>query len=98
MHLTEEVAVLDGKRMRLETIYANGKDSVLVQDDAAMLLPARNLKTLRIGEVNQLAVFFRINHDKDSCSIPTLLFMGVSEIGLKTFYWISKECYCCLCE
>jgi hypothetical protein len=58
-----------------------------------MLLPARNLKALRIGEVNQLAVFFGINHDKDSCPIPTLLFSRLSGTTLKTFYSNSKECY-----
>ena len=56
MHFPKQVAVLDGKRVRLESIDADREDSVLVDDHAAMLLPARDLKALRVCEVNQLAV------------------------------------------
>ena len=57
MNLTEEVAVLDRKGMRLESIDADRDDSILMENDAAMLLAPRNLKALRMGELNQLAVF-----------------------------------------
>ncbi|WP_254556734.1 hypothetical protein, partial [Salmonella enterica] len=51
---SEEVAVLDGQRVRLESIDAHREDSVLMDDHAAMLLSARDLKALRVCEVNQL--------------------------------------------
>jgi len=57
MHLTEEIAVLDCKRVSLESIDADCDDLVLVEDHAAMLLAAGDLKALRMGEVDQLGVF-----------------------------------------
>ncbi len=60
VYLTEEIAVLDRKRMRLESIDADRNDSVLVQDQTAMLLAPRNLKALGIGKVDQLAVLVRV--------------------------------------
>jgi len=57
MHLTEEIAVLDCKRVGLESIDADSDDLVLVEDHAAMLLAAGDLKALRMGEVDQLGVF-----------------------------------------
>lgn len=56
VNLSKEIAVLDGQWVCLESIDANRKDSVLVYDHAAMFLPARDLKALRVCEVNQLAV------------------------------------------
>jgi hypothetical protein len=52
--------VLDRKRMRLESIDADRNDSVLVQDQTAMLLAPRDLKALGIGKVDQLAVLIRV--------------------------------------
>ena len=57
MNLTEKVAVLDRKGMRLESIDADRDDSILMENDAAMLLAPRDLKALRMSELNQLAVF-----------------------------------------
>lgn len=65
MNLSEEVPVLDRQRMRLVSVDAHRDDLALVQDDAAMLLPAGNLKALRVGEVDQLAVLFQV-HCKDT--------------------------------
>ena len=72
MDFPEEVAVLDCKRMGLESIDADSKDLILAQDDAAMLLPARDLKALRVGEVDQLAVLFRVYHKGTSSKPDTL--------------------------
>ena len=55
--------MLDGKRVGLETIDANCKDLILVKNDAAMLLAARDLKTPRMSEVDQLAVLLQVYHD-----------------------------------
>lgn len=60
MHLTKEVAMLDGKRVSLESIDSDSDDLVLVEDDTAMLLAAWNLKALRVSKVNQLAMLFWI--------------------------------------
>lgn len=68
--------MLDSQRVRLESIDAYCEDLVLVQDDAAMPLPTRDLKTLGLSKVDQLAVFFGIYHNKDLHSIPTLYLSG----------------------
>ena len=68
--------MLDGQRVRLESIDADRKDLVLVQDDAAMPLPSRDLKALGLSKVDQLAVLFGIYHNKDLHSIPTLYLLG----------------------
>lgn len=77
MHLSEEVAVLDRERVSLESINADRYDLVLVQDDAAMLLPTRNLKALRVGEVDQLAMLGGVqDHYKNFLLKPDTLFRG----------------------
>jgi hypothetical protein len=60
MNFTEEITVLHGQRVRLESIDADRKDSVLVHDHAAMLLSARDLNALRVCEVDQLAMLFGV--------------------------------------
>lgn len=49
--------MLDGKRVRLESIDPYGKNLVLVHDDAAMLLAAWNLHALLVGKRDQLLMF-----------------------------------------
>ena len=88
MHFTKEIAVLDGQWVCLESIDAYCKDLVLVQDDTAMPLPTRDLKTLGLSKVDQLTVLFGIYHNKDLHSIPTLLFIGVFREVNQTFYSI----------
>lgn len=65
VNLAKKITVLDCKGMRLESIDADCKDLVLVQNHAAMLLAAGDLKALRVGEVDQLAVLFRVYHNKN---------------------------------
>lgn len=57
MNFTKQIAMLDGKRMRLEAIDSNGKNLILVHNDTAMFLATRNLKTFTVGKQNQFLVF-----------------------------------------
>lgn len=73
MNLIEKIAVLCGERVRLVAVGANGNDSLLGNDDGAMLLPTRDRKALLHGEVHQLPVLVRINHHKDLAVSPNTL-------------------------
>lgn len=72
MDFTEEVAVLDREGMRLESIDSYRDDSILMENDAAMLLAPRDLKALRMRELNQLAVFRWVQDIRIFHSTPTL--------------------------
>ena len=99
--------MLDGQRVRLESIDANREDSVLMDDHAAMLLPARDLNALRVCEVNQLAVLVGVqDHYINFLFKPNTLFSGLLfgcplEISLdfKRMFWVRPfmtQAYTCI--
>jgi len=91
MNLSKLIAVLDRERVGLESIHPDRKYLVLVQNDAAMLLPPWDLKASRISEINQLAVLLQVNHEIVLFKLDTL-FRGAMETDWKTFSWNRIEC------